>query len=190
MSAVAVVLVLALAFGVASASPRGWVRPRVERTPAYVLAYCDKSRLLPRACPRVLPRMSQPSPHWEANLCLVGHRGCAGLTWDDLSLVDAGYGDRPPVWSHVIVQAGNLAHAFPFRYPAAGRRVARLDGLFGRTRSRAIYIGKFTWGARRGTVVLAPDFPTGGEQGNHLIFRWRQHGTDFAVGLHGWVISI
>ncbi|HEY1514028.1 MAG TPA: hypothetical protein VGF66_09770 [Gaiellaceae bacterium] len=158
----------------------------MERTPAYVLGYCKKSRRLSLACPHLLPRMSQPSPHWEVNVCLVGHAGCAGLTWDDLSLVDGGYGTRPPVWSHVIVQAGNLRHAFPFRYPTSGRRIGHLDGLFALPRARAIFVGTFTWGGRRGTVVLAPDFPAGGEQGDHLIFRWRNGGIDFAVGLHGW----
>jgi hypothetical protein len=185
IAVVGLVLMLASALYVASAAPRDR-NLRMERTPSYVLGYCKKSPLLPLACPHVLPRMSQPSPHWEANLCLVGHAGCAGLTWDDLSLVDGGYGTRPPIWSHVIVQAGNLARAFPFRYPTYGRSVTRLDGLFTRTRSRAIYIGTFTWGARRGTVVLAPDYPAGGEQGNHLIFRWRDGRTDFALGLHGW----
>jgi hypothetical protein len=160
--------------------------PRMERTPGYVLGYCKQSPRLPLACPHLLPRMSQPSPHWDSSLCLVGHSGCAGLSWDDLSLVDGGYGTRPPAWSHVVVQAGNLAHAFPFKYPNSGRRVTELDGLLARARSHAIYIGTFTWGGRKGSVVLAPDFPTGGEQGNHLIFRWRKSGTDLALGLHGW----
>lgn len=119
-------------------------------------------------------------------MCVAGRSGCAGLTWDDLSLVDAGYGARPPVWSHVVAQAGDLSHAFPFQYPVGGRRVTHLDGLFARRRSRAVYIGAFTWGGRRGTVVLAPDYPAGGEQGNHLIFRWRSGATDLALGLHGW----
>ena len=184
--AVAAVFVAALAVsGVASASP--WrASPRMERTPAYVLDYCKRSLRLPLACPHLLPRMSQPAPHWEANLCLIGHSGCAGLTWDDLSLVDAGYGTRPPTWSHVDIQAGNLRHVFPFSYPTTGRRVTHLDGLFARARTHAIYIGTFTWGGRRGSVVLAPDFPAGGEQGNHLIFRWRKGNTELALGLHGW----
>lgn len=173
------------AIGAQSASPRSRTI-RMERTPAYVLGYCKKSVRLLLACPHLLPRMSQPSPHWEVNLCLVRHTGCAGLTWDDLSLVDGGNGTRPPVWSHVIVQAGSLRRAFPFLYPTRGRRISHLDGLFSRSRTHAIFVGTFTWGGRKGTVILAPEFPAGGEQGGHLIFRWRSHGTDFAVGLHGW----
>jgi len=119
-------------------------------------------------------------------VCLVGHTGCLGLTWDDLDLVDAGYGDHPPVWSHLSIYAGDLTRAFGFRYPTGGRRVATLDGLFAKARTRAIFLGAYAWGGRRGTVVLAPDYPGGGEQGGHLIFRWRQSGVDCAIGLHGW----
>ena len=182
---VGLVLLLTAVTAVASASSLG-ASQRMERTPSYVLGYCKKSRGLPLACPHLLPRMSQPSPHWEASVCLVGHSGCAGLAWDDLSLVDGGYGTRPPAWSHVVVQAGNLTHAFPFKYPTHGTRITRLDGLFARTRSHAVYVGRFSWGGRAGTVILAPDFPVGGEQGDHLIFRWRTGQTDFALGLHAW----
>jgi hypothetical protein len=180
------IIVAAIVAGSAQSASSSSRSVRMERTAAYILGYCKQSLRLSLACPHVLPQMSQPSPHWEVNLCLVGHTGCAGLTWDDLSLVDAGYGTRPPAWSHVIVQAGSLRHAFPFSFPTSGRRLSHLDGLFARTRTHAIYVGTFIWGGRKGTVILAPDFPTGGEQGNHLIFRWRQHGNDFAVGLHGW----
>src|SRR6202040_1815923 len=73
--------------------------PKMERTPAYVLADCRRSPRLTLACPRLLPRMEPPSPHWAATLCVVRAAGCRGLTWDDLNLVDAGAGVRPPVWS-------------------------------------------------------------------------------------------
>jgi hypothetical protein len=160
--------------------------PTMERTPAYVLAYCRKSRWLPLACPRLLPRMEQPMPHWEVTLCGVGTAGCQGLAWDDLNLVDAGNGHRPPIWSHISIYAGNLTSAFRFQYPANGPRPSHLDGLFARTTTRAIFVGSFTWGGRHGTVVLAPDYPAGGEQGGHLIFRWHQSGVEYALGLHAW----
>jgi hypothetical protein len=132
--------------------------------------------------------MAQPPPHWEANVCVVGNAGCQGLTWDDLSLVDAGQGNepRPPIWSHVSIYAGNLGSAFRFAYPTRGVRPRRLDGLFARARTHAIFLGSYSWGGKCGTVVLAPDYPDGGEQGDHLIFRWSATGTGFAVGLHGW----
>ena len=160
--------------------------PRMEKTAGYILGYCRKSRLLPFACPHRLPFMAQPSPHWETSVCTVGAAGCGGLRWDDMNLVDAGNGVQPPVWSHIAIYAGNVATGFGFRYPTRGKRVAHLDGLFARTRSRAIFLGSYTWAGKRGTVVLAPAYPDGGEQGDHLIFRWHRSHVGFAVGLHGW----
>ena len=159
---------------------------RMERTPAYVLGYCRRSKKLPLACPKLLPRMSQPSPHWETSVCVAGRSGCLGLTWDVLDMVDAGYGDRPPIWAHISIYAGNLTTAFRFAYPTHGVRAKRLDGLFSNTRPKALFLGAYRWGGKVGTVVLAPSYPTGGEQGDHLIFRWKQDSLGFAVGLHGW----
>jgi hypothetical protein len=106
--------------------------------------------------------LGRPQPRWRrirnTSTCLVARR-------------------RPSRQPHPCVS---------LTYPNSGRRVSELDGLLARARSHAIYIGTFTWGGRKGSVVLAPDFPAGGEQGNHLIFRWRKSGTDFALGLHGW----
>jgi hypothetical protein len=152
-----------------TASASAVTAPRMEKTAAYILGYCRKSQLLPLACPHRLPFIAQPPPHWETGVCLVGAAGCGGLTWDDLSLVDAGNGVRPPVWSHISIYAGNLASAFGFRYPTQGKRVAHLDGLFAKTRARAIFLGSYTWGGKQGTVVLAPAYPGGGETGATIL---------------------
>lgn len=182
---------LALTLSVSSSarpasSPHSSFRPRMERTAPYILAYCRQSKRLPLACPHLLPFMAQPQPHWETSVCVVGRPGCQGLTWDDLSLVDAGYGNRPPAWSHISIYAGDLKAAFRFTYPTRGVRPRHLDGLFAKARTRAIFMGSYVWGGREGTVVLAPGYPGGGEQGDHLIFRWRDSGIGCALGLHAW----
>jgi hypothetical protein len=33
---------------------------------------------------------------------------------------------------------------------------------------------------------LAPGYPAGCEQGDHIIFRWRQGTPSYALGLHAW----
>jgi hypothetical protein len=162
------------------------VAPRMERTPAYVLAYCRRSKKLPLTCPKLLAHMSQPPPHWETYVCVAGRSGCLGITWDVLDMVDAGNGDRPPIWSHISIYAGDLSTAFRFAYPTHGVRPRRLDGLFAKTRPKALFLGSYRWGGKVGTVVLAPSYPSGGEQGDHLIFRWSRDGVGFAVGLHSW----
>lgn len=39
---------------------------------------------------------------------------------------------------------------------------------------------------KAGELVLAPPFPLGGMNGNHLAFRWRASGREHAVTPHGW----
>jgi hypothetical protein len=53
-------------------------------------------------------------------------------------------------------------------------------------RKRAVYLGRVRWAGRAGELVLAPPFPLGGMNGNHLAFRWRARGREHAVTLHGW----
>jgi hypothetical protein len=103
-----------------------------------------------------------------------------GLTWDDLELQYFG----PGPFRHVALFAGDLHHAFPFRYATTGRAAQLRDGLFARPRKAAVYFGKRHWGGKRGTLVLAPGYPSGGERGDHLIFRWSRGGVDYAIGLH------
>jgi hypothetical protein len=161
--------------------------PRTERTPPYVLAYCRSAPQLRPQCPHVLPRMEGAKPHWETTVCRAGKDGCRGTAWDDLELLDAGFnGDHPPVWSHISFVAGNLSSAFPFRYPTRGTRPTTVDGLFGESRRDAIFLGSFTWAGHHGTLVLAPSYPAGGEQGDHAIFRWRRGKVSYALGLHAW----
>lgn len=51
-------------------------------------------------------------------------------------------------------------------------------------RRRPLFLGRVTWGGHEGVLVLAPPFPRGGLQGNHLIFSWGEGSK--AVSLHGW----
>lgn len=53
-------------------------------------------------------------------------------------------------------------------------------------RAGAVALGPVSWGGRRGAVALAPGYPTGGSQGGHIIFRWRQEGSTFVLGMHAW----
>lgn len=35
-------------------------------------------------------------------------------------------------------------------------------------------------------MVLAPSFPTGGIDGDHVIFRWSEDDAEYAVSIHAW----
>jgi len=86
--------------------------------------------------------------------------------------------DRPPATVHLVV-----ATEPPFRI-ALPRKVKLRDGLMEKRRRQALFLGRAKWGGRGGALLLAPPFPRGGLQANHLIFSWGE-GTK-SVSLHGW----
>jgi hypothetical protein len=110
------------------------------------------------------------------------------LTWDDLELQHAGSGDRPPVWAHVGVSAGRItaSPSLSFRWPEGGEPTPVRNGLFLRDRRKALFLGHVRFGTRSGTLVLAPSYPLGGMEGDHLIFYWKATGVKYMVSLHGW----
>lgn len=94
---------------------------------------------------------------------------------------------RPPQYVHLIVYGArsNLDPIFPFAWPSRDRRPIR-DHLLRPKRTTPIFLGQHEWAGHNGTLVLAPPLVFGGENGDHLIFRWREKGTDHAVSLHSW----
>jgi hypothetical protein len=162
---------------------------RMMVTPPSALGLCRRSARLRPFCPRRLPYVEHlaSEPAYLSSLCRVGHRGCAGLTWDDLELEHSGSGNHPPRWAHASLAAGRIigSSGFAFSWPRT-RRVAARDGLFASRRPRALFLGQVRWGTRSGELVLAPSFPAGGMMGDHLIFYWRRNATDHMITLHGW----
>lgn len=163
---------------------------RMMNTPAPILRQCRSSPLLRRACPRRLPYVSHlPSESaYTSSLCRIGRSGCAGLTWDDLQLEHSGTGNRPPTWAHISIAAGNIinSRAFAFQYPTSGKPVPLRDGLFDGAHSRALFLSRARVGDKEGTLVLAPSYPRGGMQGDHVIFRWKVGRVEYMISIHGW----
>jgi hypothetical protein len=149
-------------------------------TPRKALARCLRVPSLAAACPRRVPRTA----NWKADV-----RG------GQASVFDYGWGgayegaperNRPPRLVHVTLYGGRVDTGFGFPYPRGGRPAEVENGALYEQPERAVYFGRATWGARHGTLVLAPGFPLGGQQGGHLIFRWREGGREYALGLHAW----
>jgi hypothetical protein len=188
--AVLVLVVVCVAMsGVSAASSTRAVA--LTRTPSYIARLCKSVPALAPACPKRIPyinHLAGERAYDLVSLCRRGKPGCAGVEWDDLNIGASGNGDRPPIWTHLTIFAGRLTatSVFPFHYPTGGPVVAIRDGLFAEGRPRAVYFGHVHWGGKTGTLVLAPSFPAGGEQGGHLIFRWRHGSGEYAIGLHGW----
>jgi hypothetical protein len=94
---------------------------------------------------------------------------------------------RPPQYVHVEVYAarGSLAERFPFAWPRGPARPVR-DSLLRASRTMPIFLGSRAWSGVRGTLILAPPLVFGGEDGDHLLFRWEQNGVDRVISMHAW----
>jgi hypothetical protein len=95
-----------------------------------------------------------------------------------------GHRNAPPRFAHVVLKGGDLSKAFYFEWPS-GPVVHVVDALEG-DRQTPLMLDTQSWAARRGTLVLAPAFPAGGVDADHLIYRWAEDGREYALSLHAW----
>lgn len=152
---------------------------------------CRTTQILRNVCPMLVPR--RPRNSVGAHSEIYPARGID--RWETL---DFGWGganersperNRPSRFLHLTIMAGDLfgsSSPFPFPYPTSGpnRSLSDLDLS---AASDAMSLGRFDWGQRSGTLILAPSYENGGGiQGGHLIFNWSADGADYAVGLHAW----
>jgi hypothetical protein len=91
--------------------------------------------------------------------------------------------NAPPRFFHVNVHGGDLDKAFGFTWPTG---VTTLPNPLPNKRSDPLLLDTVTWFGKTGSLVLAPSFPRGGIDGDHLIFRWGQAGKEYAISIHAW----
>jgi hypothetical protein len=92
--------------------------------------------------------------------------------------------NAPPRFAHVVLKGGDLTKAFYFEWPS-GPMVPVADALEGDRRT-AVLLGSQLWAGSEGTLVLAPAFPAGGVDGDHLVYRWEEGDREYAMSLHAW----
>jgi hypothetical protein len=94
---------------------------------------------------------------------------------------------RPPQYVHIVLYAAHssLAPRLSFPWPRGPAERTR-DTLLRANRTKPILLGPRDWSGDRGTLVLAPRLIFGGENGDHLIFRWRRAGIEHIVSMHSW----
>jgi hypothetical protein len=157
--------------------PRRYRPIEMMATPPAVLARCRSDRDLRPACPTAIPRIRG----WETYPRVVN-----GIFGIQLGGEIPGKPElmRPPRILHIEV-ALDPDRWVPFRWPTTGA-VAPRDGLVREERPRPLLLGRVTWGGKGGSVALAPGYPVGGSQGNHVMFRWRLEGKTHVVGMHAW----
>jgi hypothetical protein len=152
-------------------------------TPGAALRRCRSSALVRPACPLRTPAV--PAERLEAHVS----RGLPGRGAHAFGLqAGAEYPgrpelNRPPNLLHLVLLAGSLGSKPLYEL---SEEVRLRDGLLREVRERGLLFGRVRWGGRSGTLVLAPPFPAGGVEGNHLVFRWSRGRDEYALSLHAW----
>lgn len=146
---------------------------------------CRASRLLRPVCPRRV--VSGLYPH--LGVYLAPH-GRAGERYDRFDLI--GLPRRPARARHLVLfasryglarsRAGRIFAEWPWQGPAVGLR----DGLTRGGPRRSVLLARPTWARSRGDLVLDRSWPPARVVGDHLVFRWRSQGVDYAVALSAW----
>jgi hypothetical protein len=90
--------------------------------------------------------------------------------------------NRPPRFAHLVIEHSN---GRPHREYLV-RPVGSLPPELPEHRNKGLVVGRRTWSGRTGTLVLAPGYPLGGIDGDHLLFTWRSHGGSLTISLHVW----
>jgi hypothetical protein len=91
--------------------------------------------------------------------------------------------NSPPRFVHVNVHAGVLDQAFAFEWP---EEAPSLPDSVPRKRRKGILLENITWFGKEGSLILAPSFPAGGIDGDHVVFRWDEEGDEYAISIHAW----
>ena len=152
--------------------------------PAPALRECRRLRALRPACPELVPG----APYDPASPVFVA-RSRPGIPHQGLRGFELQWGaehpgepelDRPPATVHLVVSEGWGVLL------VAQRRGRVRDGLLEERRRAPVFLGRVRWAGKRGELVLAPPFPRGGIEANHLLFTWQEAGVGYGVSLHGW----
>jgi hypothetical protein len=153
--------------------------PQLMALPDRALEKCLKGESLRPACPLEVPWI-------EAG---TFHRSTAPK--EDWPIFSAEWGaptaklsarNAPPRFAHLVVHAPRRG-AFPFKMPS---EIAPESSGPEDQRRNPLLLDTPTWDGRDGMLVLAPSFPFGGIDGDHLIFQWHESGGNYAVSLHAW----
>ncbi|MGH2730110.1 MAG: hypothetical protein ACRDJI_05810 [Actinomycetota bacterium] len=151
--------------------------------PAKQLRKCEAISRLRPACPTRILRREQPGFPARGRAFSYASRSHIfffewGAPYPGLSAKNA-----PPRFFHINVRGGDLTDAFGFVWPEEKTPTASPQPK----RRRATFIERVTWSGKPGALVLAPSYPVGGIDGDHLIFRWTDGGRDYAISIHAWM---
>jgi hypothetical protein len=164
--------------GPGSAQDPGY-EPQLIAMPAKAMEKCRRGEVLRLVCPSRVPKVNAGN---------FQHITAPEKNWPVFSAEwNAPYPklterNSPPRLAHVVVHSEHR-HMFPFEWPSA---TFPQSSEIKDKRKEALLLDNPTWAGLEGTLVLAPSFPSGGIDGDHIVFRWEQNGHVYAISLHAW----
>jgi hypothetical protein len=94
----------------------------------------------------------------------------------------------PPVHVHIEIEASLGALIGASSWPSGAHPVS--DALLSPKRTQPASLGWVRWYGRYGQLVLEPVYPSGGEWGGHLVFRFASDRVNYAITLHAWMPDV
>jgi hypothetical protein len=155
--------------------------PQMMAVPRSFLDRCTGMADLEVACPTKMPFIDGES---RANAFGTGHSSVFFAEWSGPYPGLSGR-NAPPRFAHINVIASPVDHPLAFDWPTRATAFKALENV-PRKRSAPLLVGAYMWAGRKGEVALAPPFPAGGIEGDHLIFRWVEADTAYSISLHAW----
>lgn len=146
------------------------------------LIECERIPELQPACPRSLP-MVDPIRENRARSFRSGKGSFVFFSEWSGPYPGITSKNAPPRFVHVNVHGGDLNNAFSFQSPL---KASALPEPIPRKRSKAHLLKTVSWFGKTGSLVLAPSFPSGGIDGDHLLFRWEEGPEEYAISIHAW----
>jgi hypothetical protein len=151
--------------------------------PPSLLDKCTDVADLEASCPTEMPQVID-----EGHRAKAFRSGRSSIFFVEWSGPYPGLSPRnaPPRFAHLNVIASPVEHPLAFKWPT--RATITLEDLDSAPKKRdgPLLLGAYTWADKRGEVALAPSFPVGGIEGDHLIFRWIEADTAYSISLHAW----
>jgi hypothetical protein len=153
--------------------------PPLMAIPPRALEKCRSGEPLKPVCPIKVPRIKPGTFHFS-----TAPKADWPIFSAEWGAPTPGISQRnaPPRFAHLVVH-GPRRSMFPFELPSELHPGS--SGIKDKRR-HALLLDSPTWADREGMLVLAPTYPFGGIDGDHLIFRWEEAGENYAVSLHAW----
>jgi hypothetical protein len=160
----------------------------LQATPTWIRSACGGFAELRHFCPAAAPAaggegvslsMAVATTRYPLNLLQVESGG---------EYSGAQRLNRPPRFVGWFLMSGRLGQVLPAIFPRRdGLGTPPENGQADTSRRHALFLGRMRWGGISGQLLLAP---SGGSAAlvyfHYLVFRWRDAGSEVAIGLHAW----